>query len=1057
LDVEYTYTDGTVETLDIGSVDVAAGGDYLSPIQIDFPCFDLPNATTSAKIIVSSGGVSFSYTNFRLVQDFYNVNGSFSQGTGSISYAYQGMLWNQAISGYYSDATALNLDGDTGNDIVPLYFGSNSWMSGNGRYDKIDSDEPFASLFTDAQVSEAMNYPYPTFWNGDTNILNTLQSLFVMADTGKDGGAYLIPFQRHYWKKLSGFDNELSDGYTWIESINEAMGQSNSRGVPGLVKLQYDGNNSKNSILSLTNTDNSRETPYFNDAFIEGENSLNAKLGEYYDDVNFDFVMNTDENSPNNGYYEYDSTRSKYATRLSWNQDIGYYIDYYNYAAVAAGNEDVWGVKKADNDPDGDVNGSSQTINQFYPFNSPDSSNNFATENLMFGMHLDIPFNMYKDKAKREKSVFKFSGDDDVWVYVDGQEVLDIGGTHTAVGGFIDLKNGYSIQGSTFSDYTGLTTDAAGANEAFAAISSSDDGIYNSGTDTGITIAEKAAFAVLASQEEINFLTTAGTIATVDDINNLAVGGATEWTDGIVINGDDGNLSNDSMDEDSTNTTLTKAAFFDDTFIPADGASNISFQYRARRASTDEWVIDIRVRDIRISDTTQKRVDKNISDVEGKEIVTYVNASFSLSTFKLDMNDGISTAAEIDNNADLVDHMLTIYYMERGLNSSNFKLAFNMVLNTEREVQKEWADDKNSEAHNDVTVELYRTEPDLGKKEVITGTEKVTEQTPYNVPNFTYIKVEGAKTDGTYQANQGFYEQDATIQTYYQAYAFDTNVYLTMNGQFIGDFNKGITDAAETFTDANGNGVYDKAEEYSDANSNGSYDAGETYVDADGDGQYDAAETFTDANNDGEYNSGDVIQYAYHYLSQSNLGLKIYFVPTSDAGTTENITLNEDNYSEYIGMDAKGYYFKVPANYQLWIDFNAVDSVRIKNNNESTTVNPYNIYNFTAAQGWLIKSHAYTRNDDGSSNDQVNMEAKLRNKGANTYYDAGTGRTYGKDNIDLKFVITKNTRGYNNGTGQYPFYEYNYNAMIVPVGDSITLTSDVKNFDSSKNATYNEN
>ena len=75
----------------------------------------------------------------------------------------------------------------------------------------------------------------------------------------------------------------------------------------------------------------------------------------------------------------------------------------------------------------------------FYPFNkcSDDTSSNESSRNLFFTARLDIPFLMPSDGKvlnsetnEKEDMVFNFSGDDDVWIFVDGKLVLDLGGNH---------------------------------------------------------------------------------------------------------------------------------------------------------------------------------------------------------------------------------------------------------------------------------------------------------------------------------------------------------------------------------------------------------------------------------------------------------------------------------------------------------------------------------------------------------------------------------------------------------------------------------------------------
>lgn len=132
------------------------------------------------------------------------------------------------------------------------------------------------------------------------------------------------------------------------------------------------------------------------------------------------------------------------------------------------------------------------------PFNSTQSINGEGNCNYHFGMAATIPFTMTANGKMNpnddnsEDITFSFSGDDDVWVFIDGQLVLDIGGIHNRLDATINFaENTWSLSKSN-------TVNVAVADYNGAAISGK---LFNDDNGTGTLNQTRETFAATDSHE----------------------------------------------------------------------------------------------------------------------------------------------------------------------------------------------------------------------------------------------------------------------------------------------------------------------------------------------------------------------------------------------------------------------------------------------------------------------------------------------------------------------------------------------------------------------------
>ncbi len=248
--------------------------------------------------------------------------------------------------------------------------------------------------------------------------------------------------------------------YNKFMAVNNAIVDVNGRTdktldsstFQGLVSDTRDGNHNP----TLYETD--LPEPHFNEKFLTGDNSAKAVLGKVYKDVAFPFKQapifaeQGNKNDPENAaqYWYYDSNETPLYLKQDTSKGGGYYLDSFKNNA------------EKEHSRNRNTINSTENSYGFFPFNQY-AGNHVIQYNYGYGAKLQFDFTLTEDgkvvvgnENGEEKKVpikFFFSGDDDVWVFIDDQLVLDVGGARAKAEGLLEFGKDESGKYNTVTSY----------------------------------------------------------------------------------------------------------------------------------------------------------------------------------------------------------------------------------------------------------------------------------------------------------------------------------------------------------------------------------------------------------------------------------------------------------------------------------------------------------------------------------------------------------------------------------------------------------------------------
>ena len=417
VDLPEGYTEIAFSSFDMDSITNYGGhGESTTrltiPADLKSPCF---YADTSDKVIYEGGQRNGYWAEVYTIHNAENRTKVSGTGTDIVdinnsetfTFARDTLYVNSTFYDYYTDYELNGYNRDS--------YGNSNGHSFRNWY----TFRQFDQALSDAYRAEGVSIPIYTGhfqpdWDDWTErfseIANTL-NLYGYKTNGADQNPFMST------------NNSTMDLDGVGEHYNNGQNAMYACAAQGLVNSTLSGG-------TVMTSNGEMKLPHFDESFLLGNNSKNAVLGDVYHNVAFPFWKVVDEHGVD--YWEFDSAE----TTLAMRQDPStgeYYLK-------NVGNQN-WSKNVNSSSGTSDV---SNTYG-FFPFNDGSAATCASTYNYGFGTKLEFKFRLTEDgtvtgeNGENVPITFEFSGDDDVWVFIDGQLALDVGGAHGRVDGTLNF------------------------------------------------------------------------------------------------------------------------------------------------------------------------------------------------------------------------------------------------------------------------------------------------------------------------------------------------------------------------------------------------------------------------------------------------------------------------------------------------------------------------------------------------------------------------------------------------------------------------------------------